>query len=73
MMADVVIHPVPTSDEDRSKIREDHRPELRRPCECGCDTRDGLHIGWAGYILMYGVTIWIKDEEAFLAIGGAIR
>lgn len=44
--------------------------QLWRPCACGCDTRDGRHIGWAGYLSWSnrngdGITIWVRSEAVF--------
>jgi len=51
---------------------EKKRPlSLKRPCSCGCDTREG-HDG-VGYLTGSdkdgdGFTVWIKEEEVFQAI-----
>ena len=52
-------------------IRQDTRreePTFYRPCSCGCDTRDGNHDGWAGYVRAMdgagnGVAVWVRTEE----------
>jgi len=46
----------------------DRKLKLRRPCECGCDSRDG-ELG-VGYLSGSdekgnGFTIWIEDEDSF--------
>ena len=51
---------------------EPNRPlSLRRPCECGCDFRDGNH--GVGYISGsdgdgIGFSIWIESETTFQII-----
>ena len=51
---------------------EENRPlTVHRPCGCGCDTREGIHDDYAGYISGSdehgrGFTIWIKEECVFL-------
>jgi len=48
---------------------EKNRPlQVRRPCPCGCDLRDGYH--GVGYLTGSdeegnGFTIWIESEEVF--------
>lgn len=42
--------------------------ELCRPCECGCDFRDG--VKGVGYLIGSGsdgkgITVWIEDEETY--------
>ena len=49
---------------------ENRELQIFRPCDCGCDTRDGEHEDYAGYVTASdeegnGFTFWIKDEEAF--------
>ena len=44
---------------------------VKRPCDCGCDQRDGGH--GAGYLTGSdaegnGVSVWIQDEEVFQAL-----
>lgn len=44
---------------------------VKRPCDCGCDQRDGGH--GVGYLTGSdaegnGVTVWIEDEEVFQAL-----
>jgi len=48
--------------------RDEFVLELNRPCECGCDFRDG--VKGVGYIFASagrgrGCTIWIEDEEVY--------
>jgi hypothetical protein len=50
--------------------RQNTKPEratVYEPCCCGCDTRDGKHTGWAGYVRASngkrGVSVWFKDEN----------
>ena len=51
---------------------EQDRPfTLARPCECGCDNRDGDK--GVGYLTGSdkdgkGFTLWIEDEQVFRAI-----
>jgi hypothetical protein len=47
---------------------EDRLLQVRRPCSCGCDDRDGR--GGVGYLTGSdaagnGFTIWIESEEVF--------
>ena len=50
-------------------IGEKNRPmSLRRPCECGCDRRDGNN--GVGYLTGsdangHGFTVWIESEVVF--------
>ena len=42
--------------------------KLKRPCECGCDFRDGTH--GVGYLIGSdgsgsGFTIWVETEEVY--------
>ena len=44
---------------------------VKRPCDCGCDQRDGGH--GVGYLTGSdaegnGVTVWIQDEQVFQAL-----
>ena len=44
---------------------------VKRPCDCGCDQRDGGH--GVGYLTGSdaegnGVTVWIEDEQVFQAL-----
>jgi hypothetical protein len=58
---------------------EKSRPlQLVRVCPCGCDTRDGDHVGAAGYLTAsddtgQGFTIWIEEEDIFQVIKSAIE
>lgn len=51
---------------------EKSRPlQLRRPCECGCDERDGER--GVGYLTAsdsngQGFTLWIEEESVYEAI-----
>lgn len=46
-------------------------PRVQRPCECGCDMRDG--VKGVGYLTGSdnkgnGFTVWITDEKLFKAM-----
>ena len=50
------------------KGTESRKLSLQRPCECGCDGRDGKK--GVGYLIGSdesgkGFTIWIKSEKVF--------
>ncbi len=56
--------------------RDDLKMELCRPCECGCDKRDGS--SGVGYLLFSdgegkGATVWIESEEVFEEISKTIE
>jgi len=56
---------------------EENRPfGLRRPCECGCDFREGIKgIGYLTYSDSEGngFTIWIETEEVYQRLAQAMR
>jgi len=54
-----------------SNGREDEPINLCRPCDCGCDERDGYK--GVGYLIGSdkegnGFTVWIENEEVFQSI-----
>mgnify|MGYP001371997259 CR=1 FL=1 len=58
---------------------EQSRPlQLCRPCACECDTRNGEHVGWAGYLTVSdvygcGLTFWLKTEAEFQRVQDMLR
>lgn len=44
----------------------DRPVQVRRPCSCGCDERDGCQ--GVGYITGGGFTLWIEEEPVYQAI-----
>jgi len=51
-------------------------PQVRRPCVCGCDERDGVKgVGYftASNIDGFGVTLWLENEVDYAALSLALE
>jgi len=55
--------------------KELHPLEVKRPCECGCDFRDGdMGVGYliGSLVVGKGFTVWLGTEEQYQKICGCL-